>query len=390
VENITHSLLGAALAEVALPKDATPRQRTLFYASGIIAANLPDADLLYTRITPPPLGYLLHHRGHTHTIAGVVVLAAVIGLVTLLPGLRSLVKSNEPRHGLLVIAALASHLIADSWNSYGVHALWPLTGRWYYGDAVFIAEPWLWALLGVSVAMNTRRRAGRVMIAGALIAIPIGAAFVGLVSVVVLVPIALAIAMLIPLMRPRAPATRASLSLAAVVLFVVASYALRDSARASAVAPDDGVGHRAIDLIASPRPGNPLCWNILALDESGDSLYIRHGTIAVGLSMLPINPCGGGQRRTFDPGGVQRLADLRTIMREDCRVRAWLQFGRAPSMRDGWIADARFGGQGRGNFSAMQVADVRSARDCPPHLTNWDLPRADVLLHPPTSLPAPR
>jgi hypothetical protein len=37
VENITHSLLGAALAEVALPKDATPRQRTLFYASGIIA-----------------------------------------------------------------------------------------------------------------------------------------------------------------------------------------------------------------------------------------------------------------------------------------------------------------------------------------------------------------
>jgi hypothetical protein len=77
-------------------------------------------------------------------------------------------------------------------------------------------------------------------------------------------------------------------------------------------------------------------------------------------------------------------------MAGDCRVRAWLQFGRAPSMRDGWISDARFGGSGRGNFSAMQVADGASARECPPHLTDWDLPRADVLLAPPTSLPEPR
>jgi len=109
---------------------------------------------------------------------------------------------------------------------------------------------------------------------------------------------------------------------------------------------------------------------------------VRHGTVGVGSSILPFDPCGGSQRNNFAPGEGQRLSDLRSAMRDNCRVRAWLQFGRAPSMRDGWIADARFGGQGLGNFSAMQVADDRSARECPPHLTDWDLPRADVLQRP--------
>ena len=383
MENITHSLLGATLAEAFLPRSATPRQRTLFYVTGIIAANLPDADLLYTRITPPPLGYLLHHRGHTHTIAGVVVLAALIGVVTLLPSLRASVQLNGPRYGLLVLAALASHLIADSWNSYGVHALWPFSAKWYYGDAIFIAEPWLWALLGVSVAMNTRSRVARLAIAGALIVIPIGAAFVGLASPFVLIPIALAVAVLVVLIRPRAPGVRAWFSLIAVALFVGASYLLRNSARDSALALDGSTApHHVVDLIANPRPGNPLCWNVLALDQSGDSMYVRHGTVEVGSSILPFDPCGGMQPNNFGPVEVQRLSDLRSAMRDDCRVRAWLQFGRAPSMRDGRIADARFGGQGRGNFSAMPVADDRSARECPPHLTDWDLPRADVLERP--------
>src|SRR4051812_15547160 len=154
MENLTHSLLGAAIAEATLPAAATRAQRTAFYVVGIIAANLPDADLLYTSITPAPLGYLLHHRGHTHTIAGLVALAALIGLVCALPAIRRHVAPIARRFWILVAAALASHLIADAWNSYGVHPLFPFSSRWFYGDAVYILEPWLWMLLGVSVAMN--------------------------------------------------------------------------------------------------------------------------------------------------------------------------------------------------------------------------------------------
>lgn len=391
MENITHSLLGATLAEIALPTGATPRQRTLFYVTGILAANLPDADLVYTRITPPPLGYLLHHRGHTHTIAGVVALAALIGIVVLLPGLRALLRTNERRFAALVLAALGSHLIADSWNSYGVHALWPFSGAWYYGDAVFIAEPWLWGLLGVSVVLNTRGRVARSIIAGALILIPIVASFVGLASMLALIPIALVVAGLVQVMRARPAATRAWTSLVAVIVFVTVSFSLRNAVRRSVMTLDrEYAPRRVVDVISNPQPANPLCWNVLSVDESGDSLYIRRGTIGIGVSMLPFHPCGPTRHNSFVPAEAEALGDLRRVMRTNCRVAAWLQFGRVPSMRDGWISDVRFGGMGRGNFTAMQVADDGSAGECPPHRTDWDLPRADVLLHPPNSPPDPR
>ena len=39
VENITHSLVGATLAELALPASASPDQRRLFFTAGIVAAT---------------------------------------------------------------------------------------------------------------------------------------------------------------------------------------------------------------------------------------------------------------------------------------------------------------------------------------------------------------
>ena len=98
MENITHSLVGATLAELALPAAATPAQRRLFYAAGIVAANLPDADLLYTSIIAPPLGYLLHHRGHTHTVVGLAVQAALIGVVCMLPALARRIGDRASSH----------------------------------------------------------------------------------------------------------------------------------------------------------------------------------------------------------------------------------------------------------------------------------------------------
>ncbi len=57
---------------------ALSRTRTAFIRAGIVAANAPDVDLLYTGITEAPLGYLLHHRGHSHTLPGLVALGLVI------------------------------------------------------------------------------------------------------------------------------------------------------------------------------------------------------------------------------------------------------------------------------------------------------------------------
>jgi inner membrane protein len=383
LENLSHSLIGAVLAETALPNDATRSQRTLFYVTGIIAANLPDADLLYTSITPPPLGYLLHHRGHTHTVVGLVALAALIGIVSLIPALRRLIRSAERRYWLLVFAALGSHLLADSWNSYGVHPFWPLTNRWYYGDAVYILEPWLWTLLGVSVAMNTRGNRGRLILSGALIAIPIAAAATGLIAPLALVPIALAGALFVAVFRSRPARARAQASLAAAALFVLGSIAIGSGVRLVVKSEATRAPYRHfVDAALNPRPGNPLCWSALVVERAGDSLYTKRGMIDVARRLSPVGACGRRESDGWTPVATQSVNALRSAMTEDCRVRAWLQFGRVPVLEAGWISDARFGGTGRGNFTAMEVADIGSVSDCPTHLTHWDLPRADVLSGP--------
>jgi inner membrane protein len=169
VDNITHSLLGATLAELALPAGAPRAARRTFFTAGVIAANLPDADLVYTRITPAPLGALLHHRGHTHTVAGLAILGIAMVAVCLVPRIRDSVEPMRGRLWALIAVALVSHLVLDSWNSYGVHPFWPLDSRWYYGDAVFILEPWIWLLLGVAAVANTLNVMARVLLGAALV-----------------------------------------------------------------------------------------------------------------------------------------------------------------------------------------------------------------------------
>ena len=126
--------------------------------AGVIAANAPDVDLLYTGITEAPLGYLLHHRGHSHTLPGLVALGLVIwsGL-RLLPWAKAGVPGMERRWILLIAAALLGHLLMDAANSYGTHLFYPFSTRWVYGDAVFVLEPWLWVILGAGLALNAGR-----------------------------------------------------------------------------------------------------------------------------------------------------------------------------------------------------------------------------------------
>ena len=82
MDNITHSLAGLLVAEVVVelradraPEDA--RFRSALYVTSLLANNLPDLDILYTGGIGAPLGYLLHHRGHTHTVIGSVPLSAM-------------------------------------------------------------------------------------------------------------------------------------------------------------------------------------------------------------------------------------------------------------------------------------------------------------------------
>ena len=58
---------------------------------------------------------------------------------------------------LASVPGLYSHVFLDYLNNYGVRLLTPLDWRWFYGDAVFIVDPWLWVTLGLGVWFARRR-----------------------------------------------------------------------------------------------------------------------------------------------------------------------------------------------------------------------------------------
>jgi inner membrane protein len=157
MDNLTHSVVGlgiGALIDRSVPPEVAPeteagaqRVRTrLLLTIACVASNVPDLDLMLTRLLEKPLGYLLHHRGHTHTVlGGLGEIVLLLGLVWLLwPSARRLLRTS--RRARLAAAGAACvgvllHIAMDGLNVYGVHPFWPFDTRWYYGDLVFIVEP---------------------------------------------------------------------------------------------------------------------------------------------------------------------------------------------------------------------------------------------------------
>src|SRR5690606_18613423 len=136
---------------------------TPLHLCAIVASNLPDLDMVYAGVTGGKLGYLLHHRGHTHTFVVAVLLALLLSAGCYTWFRR---RQTPPRRalGLLAFSTLGGvglHIGMDYGNSYGVHPWWPFDNHWYYGDSVFIIEPWLFAALAVPALFSVRTRVMR-------------------------------------------------------------------------------------------------------------------------------------------------------------------------------------------------------------------------------------
>jgi inner membrane protein len=78
---------------------------------------------------------------------------------------------------LLGYVGVLSHVAMDWLNNYGVRLLMPFSSRWFYGDSVFIVDPWLWLTLAAGVLLarraspeRSRRAAIAIVIATAYIA----------------------------------------------------------------------------------------------------------------------------------------------------------------------------------------------------------------------------
>jgi len=145
LDNLTHTLTAVALSQAGLSR------KTRFATLAVIAgANLPDIDVVtWTRDTTT---YLQYHRGLTHSLLGVAGLGALAGAVIYYLGRHAAPKASAGAANLcwLVVcglAGVASHLLLDFTNSYGVRPFLPFSGRWYAWDIMFIVDPLLLFLL---------------------------------------------------------------------------------------------------------------------------------------------------------------------------------------------------------------------------------------------------
>jgi len=157
MDNLTHSLVGLTLAKAGLE-----RLSPAATAVSILAANSPDADVV-VGLFADRWTLLHHHRGITHSIVGTLCLALVLPVIVY--GIDRLLVQQRGRQpttrfrGLLLVSlvATATHPFLDWLNNYGVRPLLPFDSKWFYGDVIYIVDPFMWLLLGGASFLLTTR-----------------------------------------------------------------------------------------------------------------------------------------------------------------------------------------------------------------------------------------
>jgi len=403
VDNVTHALAGMVAAELLLQRRGgrgeVPRGwPAVAYLASAAANNAPDLDLLYLGITGGKLGYLVHHRGHTHTLVFALPLALLVMLPVWLyarrrddwkpPDLRALFG--------LVLFGPVLHLAMDATNNYGVHPFWPFDNRWYYGDTVFIVEPLLWASVCPALFFAVRSKLGKGFFAfvvggGLLLSAVSGRVAIPLVGALTVWTAAVAF------LAARLSVTRRGIAAlgaagATYLVFGLASMQAKKTVRDAyqRIAPPETLR----EVVATPAPANPFCWMVIGISDDGHDAVLRRGEVRLfglselcaskGLFTTPTAPLGPGSGGTahFAVEGTFRapLAELRALA-DDCRAAAFMQWARAPFWRREEtrtvIGDLRYDFDESVGWA--EVALPPEDTTCPENLPAWTPPRADWL-----------
>jgi len=366
MDGLTHSLLGLTSAKAGLARWSP-------YATVvcILSANAPDIDVI-SGFFGGRWTLLHYHRGITHSIIGTLALGFLIPSIFYAVDRAIAQRRKRPpqiRYRGLLIASLiaaATHPLMDWTNNYGVRPLLPWSGKWFYGDLVFIIDPYIWLVLGGVVFLLTSNRRLKVIgwsvlgIASTLL-ILLGPAQRGLTSTVVLVVRAIWILGLLAFILARSfnlpRRLRKSIAFAALAFVVgywgalaLMHHAAYENAftRAGQLAAEHG--EHLVRIAAMPTAANPLRWQSVA--ETDRAFY----RFFVGVAQPSTSP-----DRFEKPSGLsEQLVSDASL---DPRAQVLLGFARFPLARvesENCIgqtlvqfADLRYTepGGARGNFS---------------------------------------
>jgi membrane-bound metal-dependent hydrolase YbcI (DUF457 family) len=356
MDNFTHTLFGLSLAKVGLER-VTP----LATAALVISSNLPDIDVL-PGIRGGTLAYIEYHRGFTHSLTGLVLLAAALTLILTYVDRRFRLRKDpfsrpvKPA-SLFYVTLLGGlgHTSMDLTNSYGVRLLEPFSSRWFYGDLAFVADPWIWLILGSAIVWLTTTdlvRATVWLVIGLITSLLVGLSFrtpsqfdplvATSVRLAWFFGLALVVAGLM-LRWGRAGTKLVKWSLLLLGLYYGLLWMAHQSAKQQAVStlPTADVS----SLTIWPTPANPMLWKSVV--AAREVIYIRF--ISLGATQL-IRPATS----STDRSSWQRMStiDQRFIdaLRRSRPSRVFLNFARYPwavveEREDGYtirMRDARF------------------------------------------------
>ena len=388
---------------------------------GIAAAEFPDADLVYAgpMVAMGKLGYLLHHRGHTHTVVWALVSAVALWGITHWWWQRGLtgreradassaLVSRVGARALFVLAVVGtlSHLLLDFTNSYGVHPFWPFDNRWFYGDAVFIVEPWLMVVAIPPLVWGPRRPWGRALLLMALAAILALCWFAGELSSGVALGVTVTAFMGMVLQRAVAPPARPLTGIAAWAVVTSLFFQASGQARTRVMALVRDGSLR--DVVLTPAAADPRCFAAIVVTATDTEYRVSTATVAPWGSGLNAAGCAaarpGASRNTLGslPGTSRTVpfaaspavawgetwavprAEFVALAATRCEFAAAMQFMRTPvwalnARGTAEVADARFG-IGGGGFAGLLVPANTVCTLMGKWLPPWVAPRAKELV----------
>jgi inner membrane protein len=341
MDPLTHTLVGASLASCALGEKTRSATAAL-----VIGANLPDVDVLsYFAGGDVALGF---RRGWTHGVLALVVLPAILALILWLWDRWR--QTDDPGPPLatgwlfaLCYLAVATHPTLDWLNTYGMRWLMPFSDTWYYGDSVFIMDPWLWLILGVGWLLGRRGLLFRVVATRAPEYLP-----------AVAIVVALLLFALLSRMGgdPRRAQRVAVMGLVLAGVYIVSLIALHavTEHRVRADLTQQGLGS-VERLMVGPVPANPFAWDVVA--ESGDKFrygrfsWSRGGSLELADTLLP------GARSSLLWDEIEQSGQSRGFLRW---VRfPWLEIEADGTNRRVYLMDARYRRQRARGFGGTTI-----------------------------------
>jgi len=148
MEPITHLAAGVLTAQALRPRLGNPRG---LLPLCIVAATIPDIDILSGWLGPE--FYLLHHRGLTHSLFALPLLALLLAWAA-----RRLGAEVPLRRGFLAAClALAGHLFLDVVTAFGTQLFAPFSDARVSLEGLYVIDPPFTAAL-LALAFLARAR----------------------------------------------------------------------------------------------------------------------------------------------------------------------------------------------------------------------------------------